>query len=415
MGYSTYHLLIGLFVFGLLLSCDEDPPMEMGDDNPMEEMLDPDTIAVVWQSLMIPSDSSLAQVWKGPVFNEDFVYLSFDEFDNGGINGDVYKFDLNNGNYLGAWGGHLYETNINSSSHQMIAHDDFLMISVNSRNIYLLDYETGDILHSQDHPRTTKISIDEGLVLTGDDTNQQLCGGLMYKDLSNLSDWKPILKVDNTIDGYEDELGLASVDFSESGDTIIYFVQTGFNFSISDERTSLWAYNMSKAKTEWFREDVEPSGIASQQNPVLIDGDMLYFSGGSRVQCLDRHTGENIWMRDFPMPEFFGSTNYFTIDNKLYFQSSLGITYFLDKFTGEILFQRDDAGSADNLASGNGFIIYGLGDIIVLDDQTGEELYTFESNHPNGAFLRHVSYDAENNRLYATDGYYLYALAIPLE
>ena len=405
-------LLIMIFIFSACLK-NEDP-MEMGGamEDPVEEPIDSDTIKLLWRTPLVASDTTLASTWRSPAFNDDFVYNSYDEFEHNYANPNVYKFDAITGAALGPWDRFLYDENLSFASNTFIALEDQLVIEC-TRSVYLVDYNTDEILHSQYLDYSNRVTVDKGLMFASNLVAQEEYSELIYKDLSNLSDWKSLYKKENDGENSKEELIMASADYNEFGDTIVYMLQRAYDFDINKESSGLRAFNLSKQEIVWEKADVEPHGIGSVQNKLLIDGDMLYFCGGTRIHCLNRHNGDYIWMRDFQQPEFFGNTNYFTLGDKMYFHSSLGNQFYLDKYTGQIEFQAHFSGSADNLAYGNGYIIFATGGLYVLDDQTGQVLYNIDAPYHKGNFAGHVSYDAKNNRLYADDGYFLYALELP--
>ena len=239
-------------------------------------------------------------------------------------------------------------------------------------------------------------------------------GAIIMKD-SNApeSEWKEILRQEREGMNWRPSLSVPEVEVNVNGDTILYYDSYHWDNVDSlggfQERIDLHAYNMTTGEELWYKEDFTPYKGANGFMPK-VHGDYLYFVGKVSVFCLDKYTGEIVWDRVFVGGEgFLGGNDYFIENDLLYVRGSVETLRAFDLYTGEVRWTNLTSGSSFNMYVNEDYIIFSTARLYVLDAKTGEQLYIYDDSRVNSE----LTYDPETRRIFAAGIGMMYCFEIP--
>jgi outer membrane protein assembly factor BamB len=226
--------------------------------------------------------------------------------------------------------------------------------------------------------------------------------------------------VDN---GQKPSLYSPETALSPAGDTLLWFQNRTWNFDATSDwgRIDLYCFNLTADTLVWQLIDIDPFGISCVGKPLYADG-RLYFRANQIIQCYNAWTGEEIWSHTFP--EDSGALtlgNTLLEDGKLIVKSGFGGIHAFDPITGELLWERYDAGTTStHMTYFDGNVYYGSynGDLFCVRVADGEILWKYRSPfdgippYYETEFNNNVVIDPETRRLYTTDYYYLHCLQL---
>ena len=226
-----------------------------------------------------------------------------------------------------------------------------------------------------------------------------------------------INKQDN--DGYSPEIEPPLGWKNSQGETILIFQSRYYNFSIGKGKVDLFAYNLDQDSLVWSDIDIEETGNASIQSPIIKD-DRLYFQGQSTLFCYDLNDGEVVWKRTFSTG--FGSSNSAIAEGKIIINAYSKNIYALDLATGDIIWENSETETENSTSmvyhNGNVyFISEGRGKLLGIQVSDGEVVLEMDSPNDtgfNGVGLRSgIAIHPELNYLYMSDNYFLMCIKLP--
>lgn len=225
-------------------------------------------------------------------------------------------------------------------------------------------------------------------------------------------------------DDFSPRLYPPAVHVNNDGDTLLYFQNRQWNFVNPGlgGRVDLYCYNMTADSVVWKIPQIDPYGNSSVCLPLYHEG-KIYFRGFLTLFCLDATNGEIIWTHEFPGDfDDILQGNMLLVEDKLVLKSSSEGIHAFNPQTGDLLWERYDAGSTSSyMTYHQGAVYYGSynGAIYKVRVSDGEIMWTYTSPNAGVAptwdavFYNSVTIDPINNRMYACDAYYLLCLQLP--
>lgn len=182
------------------------------------------------------------------------------------------------------------------------------------------------------------------------------------------------------------------------------------------EVIDLYSYNLTKEKLNWHIKDI--SEESWNVNLPQIDEHNIYFATKYRFYSFDKVSGNKNWER--LMPHDFQGSNYLLHGDLLITNLDNGDLIAINKNTGETVWHNEGLSACCvKLRIYDDKIYFGNDDIYIVDANNGQLLFRYESStkqekgRNNAYFLDAISVDKVNNRIYATDSYYLMSIKHP--
>lgn len=182
------------------------------------------------------------------------------------------------------------------------------------------------------------------------------------------------------------------------------------------ETIDLFSYNLTKGELNWYIENIK----AESWNIHLpqIDENNIYFATKYHFYSFDKETGNMNWER--LMPHDFQGSNYLLHGDLLITNLDNGDLMAISKNTGETIWQNVGLSACCvKLRIYDDKVYFGNDKIYIVDATNGTLLFKYESStkqekgRSNAYFLNAIAVDVENDRMYATDSYYLMCLKHP--
>jgi outer membrane protein assembly factor BamB len=218
------------------------------------------------------------------------------------------------------------------------------------------------------------------------------------------------------VDGYSPGIMMPVKWTSPVGDEILVLQNRTFNWAgvgqqepADADRMDILGYNLTADTMLWYRKGL--AKISSNAAPA-IDGNKVYFYGGSKVHCIDPANGEDIW--EFQVGgsnslEFVGS-NILLHNDMLIAKPASRAMYALDKETGQQIWYNPATMSSPSAMTIESDTVYFTGYYLNgVDVNTGELVVQYESPESR-SFFHGVGINPDNGYVYASDGKYLYCL-----
>ncbi|MBL7825049.1 MAG: PQQ-like beta-propeller repeat protein [Saprospiraceae bacterium] len=231
-----------------------------------------------------------------------------------------------------------------------------------------------------------------------------------------------VLKIE---DGYRPGIMPPSLWVSSQGDSILIFQNRQWNFSQSDGRIDMLAYNLRTHAFEWKLKDFDPNGN-SNIDPPLIYENKIYFQAEKHLYCFDAATGNQLWKWKTPQDnDNLMSASLLAAEGKIFVKpNNEKSLYGLNPLSGNVEVQISNAGSGQGVMSYyNGIIYYasgGSGALCAVRPSTREVIWNdFSPNHNRpGKWNHHTVFDdvtvsPELGCLFASDHYFLMAIKLP--
>jgi outer membrane protein assembly factor BamB len=219
--------------------------------------------------------------------------------------------------------------------------------------------------------------------------------------------------------GYAPSIPTVAGNVNDAGDTIIYVQNRQWDFSGSDGKVDLYAFNMSADSIVWVKQDFCPTGNSCIQPPLIYDG-KIFFRGDWTVYCFDELTGDLLWQHEFGQngDEHLLLGNSIIAGNMLIVKTSGDYLYAFDPDNGDVIWVNSHSGySPSDMIYYHDAVYYSAGseEVHVVSILDGEEIKTIKSPgmHPfNGSFKTAVDIDPGLRYLYVCDSYFLYCIKI---
>lgn len=313
---------------------------------------------------------------------------------------------------------HSYDVN----SHYV--YQDRLIISCRNQT-YAIDLYSGttlwnnDVINGIGDPRANLINdyIYQGHTCYGD-TN---LSAYLTRLHVNGGEWDTVY-VFKSQDGYSNNFEPPALWINPYGDSVLFFQNRSWNFSKSDGKIDLIAYNLNKNKEEFFLGDVDLEGNSSTAIP-LIHLDKAYFLGTSTVYCIDLKSGKLAWKHAFiPYQVHFMGGSMLMFENKLIVKAGTDELYALDSKTGNIIWNlRDIASGEGHMSEYNGYLYFLGGYFCMVNARTGQQL--IKQRRSPSQFLpiargefgagSGLIVDGKNGYIYLSDSRYAMCIKIP--
>ena len=205
----------------------------------------------------------------------------------------------------------------------------------------------------------------------------------------------------------------------QGSDTILVHSQHYWDPQEARFEADLISYNISVDSMEWSHIDFEPFGIVNGRGVVGDpDGELAYLFGHETVYCIDPVTGEFEWSYYSQDGPGFTFSEFDFHNDHLIYKMSNGPLKCLNKFTGEPIWIQYNAGAySDGVTLYNERIYYSDGKLWIVDIKTGEVLYNkyspnTGSDHP-ATYYTLITIDEKNEWIYTHDGYFMMCIEIP--
>lgn len=129
---------------------------------------------------------------------------------------------------------------------------------------------------------------------------------------------------------------------ASNGDSLIFFLSSGWNFTLAEGKMTAYCYNVTKREMVWKKNDFVEGGDAGHHTPVIIDNQRVVFTAIHNAHSFDIQTGELLWQY-LPGVRGHSDTPPLYHDGKLYIRTTNGIVTCLDTQTGVVLWETGDS------------------------------------------------------------------------
>lgn len=414
-----FNIFLLIFTF-FITACKKDAVTS--PENPYEEepcLIDCDTLPVglkvIWQSPVGVTDTNfhttnrIIFIDKSFINNKNFT----------GPNDILAARDILTGEFLWTW------DDINEladgSSISDIDKISEKIIACAGKDIFVIDAQTGITDWKTDAgdtggrgwPRISIIGdkIYHSHISEGTDYETAY---LVQADI-NTPQWDTLFAIHKSEqEGYRPGIEPPVLWLDPTGDSILIFKSSEYNFSAIDSRGVLYAFNLEKKEVVWRINDIE--GAQRTSPPVVYQNKIYCFGASQTIQCINAITGEVLWTKIFDSPlEGASFGNSLVLENKLIVKTDGNTIYALDLASGHEIWRTENAGATPTaLQYYNGNVYYSsIGDskIFGVNVQTGqvilEEQTPNKAAYPNAEFTwSGLRIDTNTGYLYTADGHF---------
>ncbi len=229
-------------------------------------------------------------------------------------------------------------------------------------------------------------------------------------------DFEEVFKIRRTEGDGVDIPGVLHYKNESNEDILVFQNNTIYLPPDYKEVIDLYSYNLSKKELMWKVEDVseESWNFYLPQK----DDENIYFATRNRMFSFDIETGAKNWERLEP---YINGSNYLLHNDLLITNLGDGGLIAISKHTGETVWHNEELSyCCAYLRIYNDKIYFGESDMLfIVDANSGELLHRYKSStrkekgRSNAHLYKSIAVDTENQRIYATDGYYLMCLKHP--
>jgi len=344
-------LLIAFLCFQLTLAmgaCKKPPPSPPPPPKPpSEQPVDGGKLFLIWSRDFQPD--SVSGYFLDPVFSGDYiVYATEGDDDVTMPEADVRIFHKLTGELHSAW-----QHNRGSLIDRKTIDDCIVggnnqntIFIANKRELYAFDVQTRQRLWKKIF--TGSIYAYRRISTMGTSVLQNYG---VDKSWYRVSAFDPLSGQERIItqleikDNYEFDISPPAWTINASGDTLLLFLSSGWNFYLGKGRMEAYCYNVTQKKMEWHQKDLTPEGCSSGSKfiPIIIDNNKVIFQGLFSIHCFDIGTGELVWQYDVSWRDAFTDTPFLYYKGKLLVRGdngNSGILYCYDAQTGQLLWQN---------------------------------------------------------------------------
>lgn len=250
---------------------------------------------------------------------------------------------------------------------------------------------------------------------------------ILRTPISN-ENWKVITKV--PLHAASPEITTQSLNFYQiaNGHHIVVYHSSGDDNTNKDGDFYIGAYDLDADSTLFFNDYTNQFGFISM-NPIVYCQNRLYFTGSITtspytdvIMSIDAETGDSLWSKNIPY-----NCTFLAADNDQIIACFLTVNQVIsyDYLTGKpnwIFNQPDNEHLHFDFDSSQLFghlLLNSTSNYLqIFDCRYGTLAYELafpDAYKSGGNFSEGVTIDTKNNVLYATNGYYAYALELPEE
>ena len=405
---DTTKLLLPIFIFLLLLSCQKDTINSVSP--PVTTPETKETLEIIWQVPMGVVDTNI-YLSNGPAIIKDKIAV--------GCGKGVQFRNKNSGEFLFLWDD-WFGTAFNHSQRVQVLDQN---VFVNSQiKTYLIDSQNGQTIwkHIIEHGATYS-NITFGNIYHGTRDKSNLFNDFSFlTELDKNTGKRDTIYTVAKVNSYEPGIQPPAGWINSTGDSLLIFLVRSLDFGGTlDEQLDIYAYNLTADSIEWQLIDYDIDGSA-RVGPPLVEDDMVYISGKNTLYCLNAADGSLVWQHRFEdhtdgFTESLFISAIIKVGNRLVISPTNSNTYCFDAFTGKQLWKKtDSASSPQNMVHHKG-IIYtvgqGNGKLFAIDLETGEHYW--RENPPNyrrdsrAGFFNEIALDPETGYIYADDRFFV--------
>lgn len=262
----------------------------------------------------------------------------------------------------------------------------------------------------------------ETIFQTRDDGSYPTLKSTLMKTNINTGIWDSVFSVEKE-DIYDESLFHPALQIDETGDSILVFQSRGWAWDTTGVggRVNLYCYNMSKDSLLWKINNIEPNGIGSTLNPLIVNS-KVYFPSYRTLYCLSLQTGELLWSRSFEkFGEYFRGCNIKYYLNQLIVKPSGDYIYSISPEDGSIIWETEDnAGNPSELEFYDEKIYYTSSNLYCVNAVSGK--LNWAEPHPeyiegnylsDSQFHESVAIDSINSLIFVSDNWFFYCYSLP--
>lgn len=411
-----------IFLTILIISFSACKKDRMPDLPPVEEepcVTDCDTVPqildVVWQAPIGEADTNF--IIASPIVLMADYFINSTTFE--GPEDVLTARDKRNGELIWTWDD-IIELPDGSSITDIDQLGDKLIVCRWS-DVFVIDAQTGITEWKTDAADTNgsgkpRISIiNDKIYHTHSSQGTDYETAYLVQSSINTPQWDTLFTIHKSEqEGYRPGIEPPVLWMHPSGDSILIFKNSQYNFSTMDERGALYAFNLEKKELLWHIEDIESALLTSA--PVVHQDKIYCFGLSQTLSAIDAIGGQVIWTKIFDSPlEGSSPGNSLIIENKLIIKTNAHTIYALDLETGAEIWRTENAGTTPTpLQHYDGAVYYssiGKSKIFGINVQTGqivlEEQTPNKKEYPNAEFTwSGVHIDPQTGYLYTADGHF---------
>ena len=205
------------------------------------------------------------------------------------------------------------------------------------------------------------------------------------------------------VNNYELFMAPPELHVKPNGDSLVILHLDQLNFSTSDARSDLIAFNLATNVIEWRMDDFEPTGNCNVR-PVSVYDNKVYVMGSKTVHCFDANTGEKLWEKEQDWG-LMGSTSLLVADGKLIVKPNNKQLIAYNPDSGEQLWKvESSARDANGMSYYNGHIFVTGADIGIYVHQISDGKLVYLKKMPNRDLYHPIAIDPETGLLFTSDG-----------
>jgi outer membrane protein assembly factor BamB len=395
-----------LFVLLLFSFCKKPIPPSSSLPLPSDDNNNP---VVIWEYELVDGTSWVSSI--NPVLFEDLIVTSIKAFN--GENEKLLALKKEEGELIWEWDNYIKPAPQSIGPVEAVALiDDALLISSGPDN-YGIKINSGTTIWAtnQEGGQRTIItyntsvfhSISYGNSPHSDSSSLMMCDYLE-------GNWQEIFKVITPV--YNMKIYPPSAYKNQNNETLLVFQTRGGSFNPGFvDRVDLYCYNLTQDSIVWYKPDFTPSGSSNVRAPI-VEGDLVYFGGKWDFYCIDILSGEVIWTHNFYWD--YQNSNFLIYNDLIITNLDNGDLIAIDKNSGEQVWVNEDlSGCCTELRIFEDRIYFANDDLHIVNANTGEQLYEFESPHNGGRFSTGIAVDLENKKMYASDGHFFMCMELP--
>jgi outer membrane protein assembly factor BamB len=229
--------------------------------------------------------------------------------------------------------------------------------------------------------------------------------GTIYKGDILSGEWTPIFK-DTVLNDFVNTLQAPIPIIDNTGDTLLYFVQTKYRFPPNEWNTrNLYCYNLTKKSLKYKTEITAPSANGETVGQPQIVGNKLILITNNKMICFDVNNGKKIWQKETNEQQKDAWTTFLIAENKVFVYAISANLVCFDLETGNQIwkFKSPNSGSfISGMQYHKGYLYYSSGGLEAFDIKTGKRVWDFSS--PTKDFFNFgLRIDSDNDKIYIFD------------